>query len=378
MEDMHTPEMQDPGIQNPDPGTASPETPRRRRRRAVKWNYKRIIAAAIAVVVISAIAIYGGFSLAHKLSSRSASKEKVAVKAKKITPATKQKPETKEVKETKKPGYIEYTVKSGDSLYALAIKNHTTVDKIKELNGIDKNDNRLDIGMTLKIPTKESGDNNTGNQDVKTNMAPSTSAIKPLAKDVVRGPTSAKKIALTFDAGSGSEATPQILKALEDANVKATFFLTGKWVDENPELAKRIADGGSVIGNHTDTHPDLTKLTDDGIVKELKSAEDKIQKKAGVSSKPLFRTPYGTRDPRVLRVAANAGYRSIYWTVDSLDWKPSITADQVKNRILAGLSNGAIIIEHCGSQQTAQILPKLIKEIQDRGYKIVTVPELFE
>ncbi len=263
----------------------------------------------------------------------------------------------KQLKAIKKLANIEYTVKSGDSLYAISLKYNTTVDELEKLNGIDKkSEGRLSIGRVLKIPTK----------------------IELSDKEITRGPTSAKKIALTFDVGSESGATPQILKALADANVNATFFLTGEWAEKNPELARSIAGGGNLIGNRTDTHPNLTKLTNSEIVKELESAENKIRKETGVSSKPLFRAPYGARDQRVLKVAASAGYRSVHWTVDSLDLSPSMTANQVKNRILANLSNGAIILEHCDSQQTAQILPSLIREIQARGYKIVTVPGLFE
>ncbi len=374
MEDMRTPDIQSSGIQNSDPRTINPKTPGSHRRQKVRWNYKRIVIALIILIAISAIAIYGGLSLAHKLINRSAGTRKVAVKAKKVASVPKQKPEAKQAKEIKKPGYIEYTVKSGDSLYAISLKYNTTVDKIRELNGIKKGDNLLSVGMVLKVPI--SGSEN--NQGAGTNAAPDTSIIKPSDKEITRGPTSAKKIALTFDVGSESGATPQILKALADANVNATFFLTGEWAEKNPELARSIAGGGNLIGNRTDTHPNLTKLTNSEIVKELESAENKIRKETGVSSKPLFRAPYGARDQRVLKVAASAGYRSVHWTVDSLDLSPSMTANQVKNRILANLSNGAIILEHCDSQQTAQILPSLIREIQARGYKIVTVPGLFE
>lgn len=262
-----------------------------------------------------------------------------------------------EKKEIKNPACIEYAIKSGDTLYAIALKHNTTMDQLKKLNGIDsKGEKHIAIGRIIKIPTK----------------------MELSAKEIVRGTTSAKKVALTFDAGSGSGATPQMLKALEDAKVKATFFLTGKWVEKNSEIAKRIAEGENLIGNNTDTYPNLTKLTDRKIVKELNSAEDKIREKTGLSSKPLFRAPDGMRNTRVLKVVGKAGYRPVYWTVDSLDWKRSMTPKQVKDRILAGLSYGAIIRLHCDSRQTAQILPDLIKEIQDKGYKIVTIPELFE
>jgi peptidoglycan/xylan/chitin deacetylase (PgdA/CDA1 family) len=282
---------------------------------------------------------------------------------------------------TTEPQYRKHIVKRGDSYYGIALKYDTTVEEIKRLNeGVDDKD--LQIGMELKIPTKgataavedkpkvEEEDNKAIEQQPD---------IEVSSTEISRGLTDKKRIVLTFDAGASSEATPRILKELRDADIKAVFFLTGKWVEDNPQLTKKIAGQGHTIGNHTYSHSDLTKLdTNNEIVSELSKMERVVNDTAGVSTKPLFRPPYGARDSRVLRVAANAGYRSIYWTIDSLDWKQTMTPEQVKNRVLAALSPGAIILMHCGSDQTAEILPDLIEGIKSRGYKIVTIPELLQ
>jgi len=354
----------------------TPETRKPQRRQRTKWNYKRVGVALAAALFLTVTAAYGGYSLAHRLGGHSDVKEKAAKRPVVVTSSTSKVFGTTT---TTEPNYLTYTVKSGDTFYSIAAKHNTTVQKIKDINNFSGDDNSLQIGMLLKIPTKvpvepEATQKKDGQQSKENKASP----IKVSAQEISRGPRDAKKVALTFDAGSTSEPTRQIIKALEDANVKATFFLTGKWVEENEDLAKKIADDGNPIGNHTYSHADLTKTSNNGIAYELSKTEGIIQKTTGVSTKPLFRTPYGARDSRVLRVAMNAGYRSIYWTIDSLDWKPTMTAEQVKNRVLSGLDNGAIILMHCGSSQTATILPELLKQIKGRGYEIVTVPQLFE
>ncbi len=355
----------------------TPETREPRRRQRTKWNYKRVAVALAVAFFLTITAAYGGYSLAHRLGGSSDAQEKVAKRPVEVVSSPSK---VLGATTTTEPNYLAYTVKPGDTFYGIAAKHNTTVEKIKDVNDFSGDDDSLQIGMVLKIPVKEALTKPLApqKQDKEQAKEDQTSPIKVSEQEISRGPRDAKKVALTFDAGSTSEPTRQIIKALEDANVKATFFLTGKWVEENEELAKKIADNGYPIGNHTYSHADLTKTSNNGIAYELSKTEGIIQKTTGVSTKPLFRTPYGARDARVLRVAMNAGYRSIYWTIDSLDWKPAMTADQVKNRVLSGLDNGAIVLMHCGSSQTATILPDLLKRIKDRGYEIVAVPQLFE
>ncbi|MBE0447000.1 MAG: polysaccharide deacetylase family protein [Actinobacteria bacterium] len=357
----------------------SPETRRSRRRVRTRWNYRRIGIALAAIVIISGTAAYGGYSLAHRFSAGAEKEiEKTATKPVEIASKVVKPPSTTT---TTEPQYIEHTVKRGDSYYALALKYGTTVERIKELNGV-KNDNGLQIGIKLKIPVKEAAakvDEKTQSKDEEDKTIEKQQDIEVSSKELFRGPVDKKRVTLTFDAGASSEATPRILKALKGANVKATFFLTGKWIEDNSELTKKIVEQGHRIGNHTYSHPDLTKLaTNNEIVNELSKMEEIVASVANVSTKPLFRPPYGMRNARVLRVAANAGYRSIYWTIDSYDWKQTMKPEQVKNRVVSALTPGAIILMHCGSDQTAEILPELIEEIKIRDYEIVTLSELFQ
>lgn len=201
-------------------------------------------------------------------------------------------------------------------------------------------------------------------------------AKKRLRSEVERGDVGEKKVALTFDAGAAADSTPVILDILKKRGIKATFFLTGKWVEQNPALAKRIADEGHEIGNHTYSHPKLTSMTEAEVLGELTKAEEVIRRVTGEDPRPFFRAPYGARDQRVLDIVAKRGYFSVYWTVDSFDWKEGIEESEVKGRILSAISPGAIILSHAGSPVEARVLPSVLDEIEKRGYKPVKLSDV--
>jgi peptidoglycan/xylan/chitin deacetylase (PgdA/CDA1 family) len=185
------------------------------------------------------------------------------------------------------------------------------------------------------------------------------------------------RIALTFDAGASAAPCPSILKTLRDNGLHVTFFLTGKWCEANPELVKEIAAEGHEICNHTYSHPDLRKITDDEIVEQLSKTEDLVTNLTGQSTKPYFRPPFGGRDKHVLSVAGEQGYTSVYWSLDCLDaYKKGITADQIATRVLDRIQGGDIVLMHCGSAATATALHDLIARLQERGFEIVKVSEL--
>ena len=186
-----------------------------------------------------------------------------------------------------------------------------------------------------------------------------------------------KGIALTLDAGASSAPTPEVLSALRSAGLHVTFFLTGKWAEQNEGLVRQMRQDGHEIGNHTYSHPDLRKLPDADIQEQLRKTEEIIQRITGRGCEPYFRPPYGGRDNRVLRIAQEAGYTAIYWSVDSWDaFKKGITSAEITKRVLDRARGGDIVLMHCGSQATADALPGLIRELQSRGYEIVTVSEL--
>lgn len=221
-------------------------------------------------------------------------------------------------------------------------------------------------------------------------VAPSKPA-SPLSKpakssrtstEIERGPRGRSQIALTFDAGANAECFEDLIAALESAHVRSTFFITGNWAQRNIDCAKAITKHGHEVGNHTWNHADLTKQADDIVREEITRAEDLLTEISGQSPRPRWRAPFGARDERVLRIAANLGYRSIYWTIDSLDsMEPRKTQQFLIDRITSMTDeqlDGAIILMHVGIKSTADALPAIIADLQGRGFQLVTVSKLLE
>ena len=198
--------------------------------------------------------------------------------------------------------------------------------------------------------------------------------------EVVRGPRGKKQIALTFDGGANAECFEDLIAALEKARVRSTFFITGNFAQRNSECAKAITKHGHEVGNHTWSHADLTKQPNEFVREEITRAEMLLTDISGQSPRPRFRAPFGERDERVLRIAANLGYRSIYWTIDSLDSveprkTPEFLIDRITSKSDAEL-DGAIILMHVGIKSTADALPAIIANLQARGFSLVTVSAL--
>ncbi len=198
--------------------------------------------------------------------------------------------------------------------------------------------------------------------------------------EVLRGPVGKKQIAITLDAGSTAVAFSKEIAALDKYNVKVTFFLTGAWVRENPQYSQQIARDGMEIANHTYDHPWLTKMSSDKVADEINLGAKTIQEVTGINPRPLFRFPYGDYDARTMKILNNLGYRSIYWTYDSLDSVGAHkTADQLFH-IVTSISDtkldGAIILMHLGNDTSGDALGPIIQNLQGRGFKIVTISEL--
>jgi peptidoglycan/xylan/chitin deacetylase (PgdA/CDA1 family) len=187
------------------------------------------------------------------------------------------------------------------------------------------------------------------------------------------------KVALTFDAGASNSSAPIILDTLAQYRVHATFFLTGKWCETSPELVKRIVREGHEIANHTYSHPDLRRLADAEIATQLQDMADALYKVAGVNPIAYFRPPYGSRDNRVIEASAVAGYKCIYWSLDSLDaFKKGITAQEIHDRVIEHIEPGDIVLMHCGSSATAEALPGILNVLRERGLTPVKITELIE
>jgi polysaccharide deacetylase family sporulation protein PdaB len=183
-----------------------------------------------------------------------------------------------------------------------------------------------------------------------------------------------KKIAISFDAAWGDEFTDDILEILDKYKVKSTFFLVGFWVDKYPNWVEEIHNRGHEIGNHSSTHPNMSQLSRDQIIKELKDTEDKIYNIT--KKKPiLFRPPFGDYNDLVIQTAREMGYFTIQWDIDSLDWK-ELGVEPVVDRVLKNVTDGSIVLFHNNAKYIKEYLPIVIQRLQEKGYEIVPISEL--
>ena len=187
--------------------------------------------------------------------------------------------------------------------------------------------------------------------------------------------TDEKKIAFSFDAAWGNEDTEQLIQILKKYNIKATFFLVGSWVDKYPDSVKALYNAGHEIGNHSNTHPDMTKISHDKILEELNSCNSKIEKVIGV--KPtLFRAPFGAYNNEVISTVKSIGMNTIQWDCDSKDWMEGHTAERIKNDVLGKAKSGSIVLFHNAALNTPAALPSIIEKLQADGYTICKISEL--
>ncbi len=188
--------------------------------------------------------------------------------------------------------------------------------------------------------------------------------------------TNGKYVALTFDDGPSPQGTPKILKTLKEYDAKATFFMLGNQVDYYPDLARKVVEEGHEIGNHTKSHPNLSKMSDVNIKKELDYTNEKIKEVTGVSPS-LIRPPYGIYNDNVIKYAKENNQSIILWSVDSLDWK-NRNGSAIQKIVQNEITPGAIVLLHDIHSTTADALPKLLKTLKQAGYQFITVSQLLD
>ncbi len=196
-----------------------------------------------------------------------------------------------------------------------------------------------------------------------------TPAIAAAAPVVTSGWSGSGAVALTFDDGIKRAACANISKTLRAAGAKGTFFINGVHLQRSPGRWKRIL-RGHAIGNHTRSHPDLTRLSNAGIREQLRSSEAIHRRALDRRGMRVYRPPYGAQDARVRAVAGGIGFkRTVLWNVDTLDWRSSSTVSSIVARA-TGARPGSIILMHCNSWKTAKALPAIIRHYQRRGIKL--------
>lgn len=188
--------------------------------------------------------------------------------------------------------------------------------------------------------------------------------------------TDKPQVAISFDAAWGNEQTQGILDCLAKYNVKASFFLTGGWVDKYGDDVKRIAKAGHDVGNHSQNHKQMSQLSKAQCIKEIQTVHEKVKVLTG-QDMILFRPPFGDYNNNLINVCNELHYYCIQWDVDSLDWK-DYDAKTITNRILNDkhLGKGSIILMHNGGKHTLEALPSIIEGLQAKGYELVPISQL--
>ena len=188
--------------------------------------------------------------------------------------------------------------------------------------------------------------------------------------------TDKPQVSVSFDAAWGADDTDELLRILKENDVKATFFLCGYWVEKYPEEVKKIAAEGHDLGNHSATHPHMSRISSEEIAQELQKCHENVKKLTGVEME-LFRPPFGEYDNHVIETAEQNGYYTIQWDVDSLDWKEQ-GAEAENRQVLEHkhLGNGSIILFHNDAKYTPKVLDTILKGIKEKGFEIVPISQL--
>lgn len=209
-------------------------------------------------------------------------------------------------------------------------------------------------------------------------------AILTRRKTIFRVPAKRKVVALTFDDGPSPEWTPLILNELKKAGIKATFFMTGRHVDQYPEIAKQVAREGHEIENHGYAHNVVIYYREEELEEEIKYTEYLIKNVTGKTTK-YFRPPKAWLGPKSKQKIKQMGYEAVLWSVNSKDWvgfnparKVSVLSTKIKKGdILLFHDSGGVFKDEGGDRsKTAAIIPLLAKELRKKGFDFVTVDEL--
>lgn len=193
------------------------------------------------------------------------------------------------------------------------------------------------------------------------------------------GDTSQKVIYLTFDCGYENGYTEKILDALKKHQAPAAFFVVGNMVETAPDIVRRMAEEGHIVGNHTCRHPDMSKISDQtAFKKELDDLAALYKEATGKELSNYYRPPQGKYSEENLKQAQALGYRTVFWSLAYVDWyvDNQPTAEQAYAKLLPRIHNGAIVLLHSTSKTNADILDELLTKWEDMGYTFASLDDL--
>jgi peptidoglycan/xylan/chitin deacetylase (PgdA/CDA1 family) len=206
----------------------------------------------------------------------------------------------------------------------------------------------------------------------------SNGAFQAATPQSLHGPAHSQQVALVFEISQGTKGVPEVLKVLRMLGIPGTFFFTGRWADENPELAQSIAEDGHAIGNGAWSRKDLNKLPAWEIKREALQADDRFVSRFSRNYVPLFRPPCGRANPQVRSIIHDLGFTVVHCTFDSPDPTATATdASMIERHILQRTDaelDGASILLHANMPQTAKALSAVVRSLWRRGFEFVSLP----
>lgn len=192
---------------------------------------------------------------------------------------------------------------------------------------------------------------------------------------IYKGNENRPNVAFACNIVWGTEYVPQMLEIFEDKDIDITFFIGGEWAYDNPDILREIKAKGHELGNHGYYHKHHSKLNLDENKNEIKKTEEVVYNITGLRTK-LFAPPYGEFNDTTLEAAAALGYKTIMWSIDTIDWRRE-GAEIITNRVLKKPHNGAIILMH-PVDDTVEALPTIISQLEGRGFTIGKVRDLLD
>ncbi|UFJ42099.1 delta-lactam-biosynthetic de-N-acetylase [Brevibacillus humidisoli] len=192
------------------------------------------------------------------------------------------------------------------------------------------------------------------------------------------GDTTKREVYLTFDNGYENGYTADILDILRVKKVPATFFVTGHYVKDQPELLKRMAAEGHVIGNHSWSHPDMTRISNDEIKQELDRVKQAVAELTGQKEMHYLRPPRGIFSERTLAVSKQLGYTNVFWSLAYKDWDTKVQKgrEYAYRNVMGQLHPGAVILLHSVSRDNAEALGNIIDDARKQGYEFKSLDHL--
>ncbi|MDP2872263.1 MAG: polysaccharide deacetylase family protein [Bacillota bacterium] len=198
-------------------------------------------------------------------------------------------------------------------------------------------------------------------------------AVDPDAKPYYRGPADKPLMSLMVNVDWGDEFILDTLETFARHGVSATWFPTGRWANRTPELLKLIADAGHEIGNHGGWHGMASKMSAAEVERLIREGADAVFQVTGQRTM-LFAPPSGDMNEQTVAVAARMGYKTILWTIDTVDWQRP-AASVIVDRVVRKAQNGALVLMH-PTKPTAEALPTIIRRLREQGFELVTVSRL--